>query len=273
LYLTIVSLKKQKKGVKVLEKGDFSPIKEVNYKGVEYTIPIIEPKLYNLKIIKSGNVVEVYRFSQKISYGYQTRDHTNKRGHDPQTWQGKEEKNLHRARQNIRRCIWSNMSKYSKFVTFTYARNMQDLEQFYYDWKHFNIRMTRTGYDLEYLYVLEYQKRGAIHAHCIIFNNEYIPIEVIEKCWKQGHVDINRVKDIQNMGAYVCKYLTKDTLAEYNSKSYHVSKGLKRPTEQRKTLREGEVFMQGLEPTYTAEYDLLTADIITGTVQYSQYHI
>lgn len=152
----------------------------------------------------------------------------------PEVWNGKQEKNLHRARTKIRRYIWANINKYSKFVTFTYAENQKDIKTFFYDWKQFAKRMKRKGYELKYLYVLEYQQRGAIHAHCVIFNEEYIPIEVIQSAWGKGHVDINSIRSVKNMGAYVCKYLTKETMAEYNSKSYHISKGINKPIEERK---------------------------------------
>lgn len=188
---------------------------------------------YNVKIVESGNITEVYQYLAGIDIGFDSIGQVGERIKSDD-WSGKNERNLQRARQNLRRIVWSNNNKFTKFLTLTYKANMQDLKIFYKDWQSFTRNLKRNGIQLKYLYVIEYQERGAIHCHCVIFNQEYIPTKVIENAWGKGFVKLNCIKDVDNLGAYVCKYLTKKTLSEYCSKSYHTSRGLKKPIEAKK---------------------------------------
>ena len=254
----------------------FTPVREVEIKGDTYYIPQRELKDYNLRVVRSGNTIEIYEYKNKVFYNFQGYEREYRR-EKPMDWSGKSETSLTRSRQQIRRLIWANIGKYSKFLTLTYAENMQDLQTFYHDWKMFLQSMKRKGYTLKYLYVLEYQERGAIHAHVVIFNEEYIPIEAIENSWGKGFVKINAIKEIRNLGAYVCKYLTKESMAEYNSKSYHASKGLNRPIERRITLHDTDDIKRELlskaKVVYESDYDITIDDIVTNTVNYSQLQI
>jgi len=256
----------------------FKPVREIKYNdGSCVYIPDRVLKNYNVKVVRSGSILEVYQYQEKVYYNYEGFERIDAEKTKPIDWQGKNEKNLSRARQNIRRLIWCNRNEYSKFLTLTYKDNMQDLNKFYADWHVFIQGMKRKGYMLKYLYVLEYQERGAIHAHVIIFNNEYIPWRVVKECWERFEErgeKINSIKDVNNLGAYVCKYLTKNTIAEYNSKSYHTSRGLKRPIERKITAEESEVLIEqlfrGNKVIYQTEYDVVISDEITNKVQYSQ---
>jgi hypothetical protein len=252
----------------------FIPVKEYEFDGSITNIPQNQLRDYNIRVIRSGDVVEIYNYDNKVHYNYEKIERHASIKEKTENWAGKSEDSLRRSRREIRRVIWCNLNRHSKFLTLTYAENMQDLEKFYYDWKMFTKSMSRKGYKLDYLYVLEYQERGAIHAHVIIFNDEYIPWETITDCWKHGVIDIHKIRDIGNLGAYVCKYLTKETLSEYNSKSYHCSQGLKRPIERKITLEESanllqELFAKG-EVVYSSKYDVLVNDIVTNKVEYSQ---
>lgn len=241
-------------------------------------LPERELKDYNIRVVRSGDVLEVYSYKKKVHYNYETMEKKYDR-EKPDDWNGKREENLSRARQTIRRLIWANLTRYSKFLTLTYAENMQDLERFYYDWKIFTTAMRRKGHDLKYLYVLEYQERGAIHAHVVLFGDKFIPWQDITDNWRHGIINIHKIRDIGNLGAYVCKYLTKNTLAEYNSKSYHCSRGLNRPVERKITLDEEETanFLSGLlskgHMVYSNEYDVVFNDIVANSVHYCQLKI
>lgn len=256
----------------------FYPVKEIKmYDGSEYHVPQNQIKDYNFRVVRSGNVLEVYQYENKVYYNYTDKDRQARDKEKSETWNGKDEKCLARARREIRRIIWSNWNKYSKFLTLTYADNMQDKDQFLYDWKMFCKTMARWGYKLNYLYVLEYQERGAIHAHVVVFNDEFIDVRIIENAWQHGFVKINCINDIHNLGAYVCKYLTKETLSEYNSRSYSTSRGLNRPIERKITLKQGSSLIQELlktgEVVYQTSFNVLCDDIITNQVNYSQIKI
>lgn len=67
---------------------------------------------------------------------------------------------------------------------------------------------------------------GSLHSHCILFDDEYIPFDAINKAWGKGNTDIHKLNDINNVGAYVSKYLTKETYSEFSRHSYHISRVL-----------------------------------------------
>lgn len=221
------------------------------------------PKIMASKVITSGSVVEIYEYEDGNLYGYEKKKTVGRSETEPENWQGKDDGNLRRARQTLRRTIWANMKHFSKFLTLTYAENMKDYEQFKKDWHRFTQNLKRHGYVLQYLYVLEYQKRGAIHAHVVVFNDEVIPIEAIENAWKKGFVKINSIKDVNNLGAYVCKYLTKETMAAYGSHSYHVSRGLEKPNEIKIDLDQVEAveaYHTGITVKFQSTYSIPLID-------------
>jgi len=122
-------------------------------------------------------------------------------------------------------------------LTFTYADNMGDISQAWRDWHFFMRRMRARFGKLHTLAVMEFQKRGAVHFHCIFFNlapeveqNERVTRE-IANLWGNGFVDIERIRSAKNVGAYVCKYLNKsaDDPRLIGKKFFSCSVGLKRP--------------------------------------------
>lgn len=167
------------------------------------------------------------------------------------------ENSLSRTRKSIYDLISCNVAFYPKFLTLTCKESILDYDKFLYEMKLFFKRMKRKGFDLKYIWVAEHQAKrglkegneGSYHAHIIIFNDEYIPFEVINSCWN-GNTDIHifescRYKDniktdekIKNVSAYVTKYITKENLAEFGKNLYHCSRGLNRPIEIREIAHQ-----------------------------------
>ena len=205
------------------------------------------------RCVISGDKVEFYSYSNPIRSGFERKfdivrhDTTDKRVD-----------NVYRARQNARRLIWSNMTPYTKFVTLTYREVVLDSVRVRRDVKTFVQNLRRTGYDVPYFYVLEHQQErgeregneGCLHVHMLIFNDEYLSLDTLNKCWKHGFTDISAVQDkkdpfdqkIADIGAYVCKYITEQGLTLYGKHFYGCSKGLKRPVQER-------FYIEGLSDT------------------------
>lgn len=193
----------------------------------------IEYKKRIEKYVISGNVCEYYRYIKPIPV--EKRDYAIIKNEE--TTKGKRDRNLYRARADIRRVIWCNTTEYTKFVTLTYSETVLDIDVVQYDFKQFIKKLRRRGYNTPWLYVTEHQKErgqkegnaGCLHIHCLLFTNQFIPYSVINECWGKGNTDIHALKDIDNLGAYVCKYLTKEEFNLYHKHSYHLSRGLKKP--------------------------------------------
>lgn len=159
--------------------------------------------------------------------------------------------NLKRTRDMVAKMVYTNLTEYTKFLTLTSSETILDVKPFDRKMTTFFQQMRRKGYDLKYIYVYERQKErgkkenniGCIHAHCIIFNEEYIDMDILKKCWKHGRVELKILNGlrcennketeelIRNPASYLCKYITKESVAEWNEKVYRCSKNIKRPVE------------------------------------------
>lgn len=157
--------------------------------------------------------------------------------------------NLKRARDTVAQYVYTNLTPHTKFLTLTTAETVLDVPVFQRKLQTFLQAMKRNGYDLDYLYVYERQtergvkegNKGSLHVHMIIFNDEYINMDILKKCWPHGRVELRildglRCKNnkksqelIKNPASYVCKYITKESVAEWNEKVFRCSKGLKKP--------------------------------------------
>ncbi len=174
------------------------------------------PKWYKSKVVKCGAVVYVSSYEKPVHRGFVGRSGRVYIGASPEEKKKNIEKRFFRARREIRQCVNSNILLSSKFLTLTYGDNIQDLSRANKDFKHFIKRLNYSLYGkrcarVQYVCVPEFQKRGAVHYHLVLFNVPYIPAHKISDLWGWGFVKINRIKNVDNVGAYVCKYLSKDT--------------------------------------------------------------
>lgn len=226
------------------------------------------------KIIVSGSMIEVYFYERCLKIGQQE-----KKKYSNNAEKNKEEKentfNIRRARSNIRRLIAANFNKkYDKFITLTFKENMQDITKANREFTNFIKRIKRrfTEQEIKYLNVIEFQKRGAIHYHTIA-NLPYIESKMLEKLWGNGFVKINAIENVNDVGAYISKYLTKETYEREelkNKKKYFPSRNLKRPItligdEAESMLRKIKNHKIRYKNTYNSEYN--------GKIVYIQYNI
>ncbi|MDY8049700.1 hypothetical protein UY416_25785, partial [Paenibacillus polymyxa] len=140
-------------------------------------------------------------------------------------------------------------------------------------WKIFIQRMRRRYPDFKYLAVLEFQKRGAVHYHCLC-DLPYVRQSLVQEIWGNGHVSVNRIKHVDNLGAYVVKYMTKDLTDDrmFDNKTYQCSKGLERPVEYRGKEADRLVESLGLgqkKEVFTNHYE----SEYLGNIVYKEYNL
>ena len=179
-------------------------------------------------------------------------------------------------RDNIRRLITQNFDLNDKFVSLTFAENMTDISKANYEFKKFVVRMKRKYPNFEYVAVIEFQKRGAIHYH-MVCNLPYVPNEEFAKIWKQGFIKINKISHVDNIGAYVTKYMNKnlDDDRLRGKQAYNRSRGLIEPQEFRE-WKPDEVLemdkivkeLKGKSASYSAKYETENA----GKIVYLQFN-
>lgn len=152
---------------------------------------------------------------------------------------GKMSSSITRTRNMVRRLILANFDNNSKFVTLTFSENITEVKEANSYFDKFIKRLRRKHENFKYLAVLEFQKRGAVHYH-MLSNLPYIKSSELSEIWREGFVKINRISHVDNVGAYVIKYMTKDVMDErlFNNKSYNCSKGLEKPVTLRGELAE-----------------------------------
>lgn len=200
-------------------------------------------EVYKKKIIASGDIIEVYEYEKNVVSGFNNSKSKGK-GRSCVADDEEQEKNrelvLHRARRDLRRLINSNVNMYGvspKFVTLTFADEITDLKVANYEFKKFRQRLEDyCDKDILYVAVPEIQKErlenygvAVWHYHVVFFNLPFIRADKLSDIWKNGFIKVNRIDKVDNVGAYVCKYMTKDNKEMKGEKCYFSSRKLYKP--------------------------------------------
>lgn len=250
------------------------------------------------KCVVSGNVYEFYEFEKPAFSDFEGKGGRKKKD-EPESKRANENRKLsrYRAREKVRRLINANFSDldHVKFTTHTFRdgelKNVWDLEEANPLWKKFIMRLKhwlkknyKPDFRLKYVAVIEFQDkngRGAVHYH-MISNLPYIDKKIFEGIWRHGWIGINSLqgkhrddkKDVDNVGAYVIKYMTKnaDDPRLRGQKSYLCSKGLEQPQTYRgdqAKIIEQVIGVDKLEKVFTSEYE----SEHHGKISYVEYNI
>jgi hypothetical protein len=244
------------------------------------------------KIVYSGDIVEVYEYDKGYLKGYENNnaDTGRKSGYKSENYEENRKQVLQRAKKNLRRLINANVGQYgkeftAKFLTLTFRDNITDIETANYEFKKFIQRLNYYCYgtkkaNLKYTCVIEFHKSGVIHYHVIIYNMPYIKANNIANVWGNGFIKINKIDDVDNVGAYVSEYLGnaekgqgKDVLDDrlQGKKSYFSSKGLFKPIEitDKKIVETVAAALPLENLTYAADFE----NEHLGNITYKQYNL
>ncbi len=246
--------------------------------------PPKQGKIYNTKIIESGDRLEIYKYQGYINIGGESNNQEGRRGKAEIEEEQKEDNKIRRrketltkARNDIIRLISCNKDL-NVFMTLTYKENYQDLKKSKAHLRLFFKKLRQDHEALKYIYVLEFQERGAIHYH--ILTNIKVDIETAgpkerkkklqkdlennycRKYWSnRGFIDIRKLdqEGIRNVSKYVAAYLVKDLL-EIDLKGnrvYGYSNNLNKPiitTIESKASIEELIDIEGYKLAYTSDY-------------------
>lgn len=251
-------------------------------------------KLIKSKVLITGNIVEVFEYSTGYFTDYSDstkggrKPNSEKQNNESQTQN--RETVLRRAKADLRRLINANHLQYpevknSKFVTLTFADDIQDVEIANKEFRKFVKRLNYLVYQskiqkLKYSCVIEFQKSGRVHYHIIFYNLPYIKSKELSDCWGNGFIKINKIEDVTNVGAYVSSYLgdpkkgqgrsTGDSRLQ-SKKSYFNSRGLKKPIEilDKKKIENLVHSLPNEKITYSSQFE----NEFVGTITYKQYNL
>ena len=234
------------------------------------------------KYIITGHIIEIYSYKNYF-HGKGGNTGTKKGCADLENKLKNYANTNQRRRDTIRRLACCNFNnEYDKFLTLTFADNMTDIKECNTVFKNF-IKRLKYKYNLQnlkYLAVIEFQQRGAVHYH-VLLNIPYIPHKELQELWGNGFVFINAIEHVDNIGAYILKYITKDNNDErlMGQKAYLTSRNLKKPEEvlnhnlkdffklEDKIIQKYN--LNCLKPIYETNY---TTEIL-GECEYKQYNL
>jgi hypothetical protein len=206
---------------------------------------------YN-KIVTYGNIIETFTYARDPNIPPRTqRRHSCHAGipgasddagsvDEREAFEGKRKDNADRASMVFRQLVLANLTgtEYPLLLTATYRDNQTDLRQGYRDFGAFIQAMRyRFGKEWRYIAVPEFQKRGAVHFHALIWG---LPTSVFEEerstrlvagLWKHGFVYLKMTDGNEKLSSYLTKYMAKSFVDRrlMNQKAYVCSRNLKRP--------------------------------------------
>lgn len=204
-------------------------------------------------------------------------------------------------------------AKNELFVTLTYARNETDPKQLYKDFDKFMKKLKYRFKDkttLDYFSVVEPQERGAWHCHLLLKANDidvlYLHFNDFKKLWGQGDVKVKRLKEVDNIGAYLSAYLGDIELTEETAEIaikenrnvlekeidgkkkrfikggrlhlyptgmniYRKSKGIVMPERTKETYENAKKIVGSAKPHYSKTYTIENDDF-KNTLAYEQFN-
>ena len=241
-----------------------------------------------IKIVQTKHVIEVYEY-EHLNVNPEFPDEKCDPGESCNAIENYAKRNQIR-RDAIRRLAIENFDTSDKFLTLTFRDtddfDIKDVKACNAEFEKFIKRLKRlikkldADLRLKYLAVIEFQDkndRGAVHYH-VLLNIPYLPQEVIQKVWGLGFISVNRIDHVDNLGAYVIKYMTPnmDDPRLKGLKAYNCSARLHRPKVLKswdvKNINELEALLASLpkeKVVYSAKYKTENA----GRIAYSQVNL
>lgn len=258
-----------------------------------------------IKVIVSNNIIEVFEYEREPYYEKKecdpitnyllTGDEKYLEKKQIPDWlrdlqrQDVKRSNGQRARKNFRRLVRQNFTQ-TNFITLTFRdgaafrdgtpiniKNVADTNKAF---DQFMKRLRRKyGDEFKYIVVVEFQdanNRGAVHYHMladlsITWTNEdeckRLEREFAKEIWQNGFVDLKDVNHVDDLGAYLSKYMVKrmDDERLAGKKAYRGSQNLERPLilkgEDAKAIiqiynleKQKEVYVSSHENEYLGHY-------------------
>lgn len=111
-----------------------------------------------------------------------------------------------------------NIGAGAVFVTLTYRKNMTDAVEAKRHLALICLRLKRKFNGISIIWRMEFQERGAIHFHLIVFNRRYIKATMLTQWWQDitgddAYPDVQALRTGRQAMYYMSKYLAKDEQA------------------------------------------------------------
>lgn len=162
------------------------------------------------KIIQSGTRIEVYNYEKEPL------PIPKKRKKSKYSYGRRYTRNVHRARTSFFRLVRSNVSPERRPALLTLTmREIVPIGEGWLAFTRFAKGLRKVQPQIAYIAVPEFQKRGAVHFHCLIWglsDDEIIGernTRRIAKQWGWGFVDVRPTDGSPKLATYIAKYMFK----------------------------------------------------------------
>jgi len=189
------------------------------------------------KIIKYGETTEIYKYILSVQKRQRKTPGTTRRINS--VIGPRRADNIRQLRKSFLRLVSSNLVgiEYPVFLTLTFE-NLYGPRYGYKCTRLFFQRLrTHCGEQLRFIYVPEFQKRGAVHFHALVWGIPHDKVlterttRFIAKLWGYGFIDILQSDGSPKLAGYLAKYMVKGLADERlrGFKGYSASRNCYRP--------------------------------------------
>ena len=168
-------------------------------------------KIYNEKLVQSGNMCELYTYFSIKKTGY-TRNYAVKKSKTGI----KKQINLNRTKKLVKRYFYSNFDhRFTKFITLTFDPkqftdiSLNDLSSVIPYYLKFIRKLKKIKKNLKYMTIVELQDNGNIHFHIVCDIHSKIKFEKLLNMWGYGFVHVENITCSRKAVYYLTKYITK----------------------------------------------------------------
>jgi len=212
------------------------------------------------KVRRSGDLLEYWKY-ERTPIGYQRGRLKRTEGVDSSRKRYKKHvrrrpDNVRRAAAAFRRLVRANLvgTENPALLTLTMLQILPIKTSGGLLTEFFVRARTRFGKQFKYIAVPEFQQRGAVHYHVIIFDSPYIPNAELNNMWGHGYSFIEKsYTDVFHLSNYMTKYLTKERDRRlYGKRAYFPSRSLLRPvtTLDKESIAFNRSLLDGIIPDY-----------------------
>jgi len=204
------------------------------------------------RIESYGGTTDIRRYTRKPMGGRRPRviSSGDVQSHIPQNRQNdgqqiqrekiRSQANARSAAMAFRKLVAANLYRSNApiLATFTYTENMGDIGRAKKDLNAFEKRFkAQFGVTVRYIITAEYQERGAVHFHALIWGLHPSIVKrerstrLFAGFWGKGFVDLKKTDGNIRLAGYLAKYF-RDTFADKRlagRKAYVASKNVQRP--------------------------------------------
>ncbi|MDQ3077138.1 MAG: hypothetical protein M3Q63_03765 [bacterium] len=194
----------------------------------------------HVKIIQSGNKLEIFEYEKEITSKPYYRTPRKRSQSGDISLRTIRVDNSRRRIKSFRRLVTSNLVGEAKPSLLTLTMyEIVSLRRGYFAFHKFIRKLRKDcGKTFRYIAVPEFQKRGAVHFHCIIWGLDEKKIikkehetRYLQSLWQRGFLDCTPTDGHDKLTGYLAKYMSKSLLDDrlHYEKAFVASSNVLRP--------------------------------------------